>query len=910
MGQIVFDDLWEMYRIRFVIGGKSKWESFWALKGINFTIEQGEAIGIIGENGAGKSTILKIICGMLAPDRGKVKVSGKISGLLELGAGFQVELTGSENIYLIAGLFGLTGPQVESIYNNIVSFAAIGKFINAPVKCYSQGMYVRLAFAIAINMNPDVLLIDDTLAVGDEYFQKKCIKKIFELKEQGKTIVFVTHDMNMLRRICQRAIFLKDGQIVKDGLVDQVIPLYAQTAGAKEGVAILENQPLRLIFNNGRLFVNWHDKLLLPDSGLYTSFLASEKWYSSFQADWKVKREGQNKLEATGVFYQLNCIQTWKIVISDSSEIAIDIEMDSQELLHIQEGCTNIVLSDKYEEWFSDQENGRFPAIDDKNNKWEALANSQEPKICIGVKSADSNNQKLPSFILEQKDCSLINNLQIFNSGYLNHSRVLQHSQKSLQNYAKDYGSKLRYFTGKIRIDTSNIEEYLDKLQQDSTIADGKMKLRFSQGKCIIYYDNMPLTKANHATVCMDVGGRVYSSDTAHWDLIEKNEKKIITRGSWGQLPVTQTWKIEIVGENLFTWEVEIDVASEAEIEKQYMSFECSERYNYYFSDYGTGKFIEKFLESEVDILQRCIPAGTVGLFNSDNFPLPISVKSNNESSSFFKIFNTDIFSKARVLRINRVEAEEKIRFSCGKHVCFKTEVSLNKNENAVIKDCQLLLSEGKLKLLLDKNKACIFWREAQLTKGLGLYTSLRSAGRWYDSSSSAIWNYSREDKNIISTAKWLYLPLRQLWQFSLKGENTIQLIVKMIVDKKIDVDRLQTNIMLSGTYKRWMTNNEGGLFPDFEGNIDDDWQVLWSDADIIKADENYIGVADGRDSNNYLPIVKLIPGSIDPEWQLNILNSDLYHRGRVLQYLKKENTVLSPGEYPYFKGEILIEGN
>jgi ABC-type polysaccharide/polyol phosphate transport system ATPase subunit len=172
---------------------------------------------------------------MLRPDRGEIRVLGKVSGLLELGAGFQPELTGRENLYLNARLFGLSQNQIDEKYEEIVNFANIGKFINAPVKCYSQGMVVRLAFAIAIHMDPDILLIDDTLAVGDEYFQRKCIKKIFQIKEQGKTIIFVTHDMNMLSRLCRRALFLKEGRIVKDDIVDKVIPLYTQIIGQEKG---------------------------------------------------------------------------------------------------------------------------------------------------------------------------------------------------------------------------------------------------------------------------------------------------------------------------------------------------------------------------------------------------------------------------------------------------------------------------------------------------------------------------------------------------------------------------------------------------------------------------------------------------------------------------------------------------
>ncbi len=197
---VQFKDVWEMYRIKFVIAGKSRPENFWALKGINFEVQKGEVLGIIGENGAGKSTILKLIAGMLKPDRGEVSVSGRVAGLLELGSGFQPELTGMENIRLIAALFGLKASQIQDKYDDIIHFASLGKFIHAPVKCYSQGMFVRLAFAIAVHVDPDIFLIDDTLAVGDEYFQRKCLKKIFEIKNQAKTIIFVSHDMAMLSR--------------------------------------------------------------------------------------------------------------------------------------------------------------------------------------------------------------------------------------------------------------------------------------------------------------------------------------------------------------------------------------------------------------------------------------------------------------------------------------------------------------------------------------------------------------------------------------------------------------------------------------------------------------------------------------------------------------------------------------
>jgi ABC-type polysaccharide/polyol phosphate transport system ATPase subunit len=332
---IQFKNVWEMYKIKFVEDGRAKWESFWVLKDINFDVEERETIGIIGANGSGKSTLLKLIAGILKPDRGSIEIKGKVSGLLELGAGFDLEMTGRENIYSLACLFGVTPARLEEKLREITAFAGLGRFINAPVKCYSQGMFVRLAFSLAIHMDPDIFLIDDTLAVGDEEFQRKCLKKIFELKDRGKTIIFVTHDMNMLRRLCKRVIFLREGRIIKDGFVDKVVPLYTQMIGTKESVGVLERKPLTLVFNDGRLFLNWKDKLLTPNSGGYTTFLVQDRWYTSSQADWRVRKETDNKLVATGEFYQLGITQVWRLELINDYEIKWDIEVESKQPMEI-----------------------------------------------------------------------------------------------------------------------------------------------------------------------------------------------------------------------------------------------------------------------------------------------------------------------------------------------------------------------------------------------------------------------------------------------------------------------------------------------------------------------------------------------------------------------------------------------
>ena len=202
-------------------------EKVHALKNVSFTIKKGETVGIIGKNGAGKSTLLKLIAGVSSPTFGEVKIYGKVSPLIELGAGFHPELTGKENIFLNGVLLGFSEQFIKQKYQEIIDFSEIEKkFIEMPVKYYSSGMYMRLAFSVAVFVDPEILLIDEILAVGDTAFQEKCLRKMEEFKQNGVTIVFVSHSMKTIKDFCNRVIYLKEGRIVYDGKVDEGVDLY------------------------------------------------------------------------------------------------------------------------------------------------------------------------------------------------------------------------------------------------------------------------------------------------------------------------------------------------------------------------------------------------------------------------------------------------------------------------------------------------------------------------------------------------------------------------------------------------------------------------------------------------------------------------------------------------------------
>ena len=198
------------------------------LKGISFNIEKGDILGIVGKNGSGKSTLLKLITRIIYPDSGSIKINGKVSSLIELGAGFHPDMTGRENIYINASIYGLTKKEIDSKLDTIIKFSELEEFIDSPIRTYSSGMYMRLAFSVAINVEAEILLIDEILSVGDANFQAKCFRKMQELKDSGITIVIVSHDLHTMEKLCNKVIWIESGKIKRNGIPNEVLKEYIE----------------------------------------------------------------------------------------------------------------------------------------------------------------------------------------------------------------------------------------------------------------------------------------------------------------------------------------------------------------------------------------------------------------------------------------------------------------------------------------------------------------------------------------------------------------------------------------------------------------------------------------------------------------------------------------------------------
>ena len=296
------DKMYKLYnkpsdRLRETLGLKVPVREHYALRDVNFQVERGETVGIIGTNGSGKSTILKIITGVLNPTAGEVTVNGRISALLELGAGFNTEYTGIENIYLNGTMMGFSREEVDARLQDILDFADIGDFVYQPVKAYSSGMFVRLAFAVDINIDPEILIVDEALSVGDVFFQAKCYRKFEEFKKMGRTILFVSHDLSSISRYCDRVILLNKGVKMEEGSPKQMVDMYKQLLVGQDPAKAEENKETQKenwseqfqvnpnMLEYGSKLAEIVDFAVLDEKGLCTNTI--EKG-SSFQIKMKV----------------------------------------------------------------------------------------------------------------------------------------------------------------------------------------------------------------------------------------------------------------------------------------------------------------------------------------------------------------------------------------------------------------------------------------------------------------------------------------------------------------------------------------------------------------------------------------------------------------------------------------------
>jgi len=337
-GEIVVDRVSRRFRVRaqeqrtlkeLVIRGRPKAREVWALQDVSFQVDSGHAVGLVGRNGSGKTTLLRLLCGIVKPTTGRVAVGGRVGALLELGAGFQPDFSGRDNVYLSGSIYGLSRADVRRHFDEIVAFAELEKSIDLPVRTYSSGMQMRLGFAIAAHLEAEVLLLDEVFAVGDEEFQRKCFGRIFEFKQSGGTIVFVSHDASSVERLCERAILLKSGRVEFDGAThDAIVAYHRQLAGERDpeerGAGLRE-------WGSGEARIV-SARLVGPDGEDRAQFLAGEPF------SLRLRIEAEKELPPPRLTYELRDASSLLLSsgAADTAELgwdgACDVRFDAPEL--------------------------------------------------------------------------------------------------------------------------------------------------------------------------------------------------------------------------------------------------------------------------------------------------------------------------------------------------------------------------------------------------------------------------------------------------------------------------------------------------------------------------------------------------------------------------------------------------
>lgn len=648
---------------------RKKTEELWALKDVNFAVDEGETVGIIGENGAGKSTILKILNGVTAATSGEIKTRGKISGVLELGIGFHPELTGRENLFLNAALLGLSRRYVQEKFDEIVEFSGLAEFIDAPIKKYSSGMLLRLAFSLSVNIDPDILLIDEVLAVGDESFQRKCTSKIKELKNQGKTIIFVSHDLSLVLSLSDWVILIRNGKIVKKSKPNEVIAFYLETVGEKKGIGLLQKPPLDIIFNNGKAKVFFRNRELTKDVGLYTTLYTNSRWHNSTEAEWTIERPSFNQLIAKGIFKKLSISQKWKFTVQNENEILFNIDTSSP--IKIEQSAFNLILANNYTDYLTPNVKASFPEISQADKSWDEILQTTAAPKAVAIK--DSQNI-FPGLVLKPGD--ELTQPRLFNTDYQLNARVIQ-----LINPDNSFSAKLlldKKDTDKYMQSLGLIEEKKNRL---CTIQKGPLKLIFENGKARIFFEDIELTKKMGLYTSLFSQFRWHHSTEASWGIRQESQDRLVLRGKLRRLPIFQNWEFKFLDSGI-SLAVDIEPYKEISIEQGRINLMLQQSYDNWFTRNAKGIFPEILFNEWADILDRDITDNYVGaecIQSSLQLPKITMELVYSLGNSLVRISNTDFHSNARVLQFLRLEPKNKLNFPPKNYRYMGAKLILNK---------------------------------------------------------------------------------------------------------------------------------------------------------------------------------------------------------------------------------------
>jgi len=825
MKAVEFSKVWEKYHIKFIKEQGVCWEEVWALKDISFCADKGEVLGIIGENGSGKTTLLKLISGMLVSDKGEVKVNGRVSALMELGAGFKPEFSGRENIKLNARAYGLDEEGLDKQIEKIIEFADIGRFIDAPIKYYSQGMYARLAFALAIFVEPDILLIDDIMAVGDEEAQQKCVKKIFELKASGKTIVLVSHDMSMINKLCGRVLLVENGGIVKEGQAGRITSYYLETVGDKKGIAVVEEGKTRLVFNNGRLSLSRDGVFITKDMGIYTVFFDSscKGWFFSHNLYWSIKQQSQEEFIAEGRDSKGELFQTWQVCLKNES-LNCQVQINSP---YLKEARLEMSLVPEYKTCASLTQDFDFPPITHKSS-WQEIGPKDFPESLLGMYS---DEELMPGIILKSPEGKPLD-FKVFNTGYEKEARIIQAplTKESQSSISLEIFPEAQAVLNCIRESRSYFkekqwaEEEKGRIQRTISFGDFSLFADVDNKALRLYHKGKELTKKSGLHTSFLVGKAWSGTERANWQVI-KEDNCLLVRFVWEEFNFTQASRLSFEDSALI-WKSEYHAQSFKPpflkiglvVDEVYQSYFCGSQQADFPQEFSFWK--DMLLEEPKAVFLGLRAAGQLAAVTLENKQNHSCIIQNSDEENKCRVlqlglagslFNRSNFSFSA--KIGLFEQEALIDEYVQKQ---KQELIAKQEEERKGRILNHTVSSGLLRLFADfeSRSLRVYYDNREVTSGLGLCYTLISPKGALLSLSNAKWKVNKTSgSKLVLALEYESFPAVVIWSLECCPDSILNIDIELKSDENVILANQEVNLELCAEYEKWRTFAEGGSF-------------------------------------------------------------------------------------------------
>ncbi len=672
-------------------GGLGDWlrgrrqETFCALKDITLSVEAGESLGIIGRNGSGKSTLLSIIAGVTLPTTGHVCAHGRIASLLELGAGFNPILTGRENIYLNAGLLGMRHAQVDEVFDEIVRFSGIEKFIDQPVETYSSGMYVRIGFSVAVHTNPDIFIADEVLAVGDAEFQRKCRQKIGELREQGKTIVFVSHDLGIVNTLCERIVLLDNGRMIQRETAHKTITYYLRQVGSEQGIHAFHSDDLEAIHCDGRISLFRGQEEITAPSGFRMQFSSLGQDHHSEEATWQVVNRRDDGCKVEGRMLRLPIKLIWEIAFENGC-LRWRVDMECEHDVPLTMIMAHCYMPTTYARWVYGGLTGVFPDIKPADVGWTVLASPEtKAKDAAALPGPDTS---LPPVVFHLKRHNPYFGFIWANTEYVMYSRALSISARFPEHDNMFHKGVHSLIETTVDLSVSP-EQVMEHVCADQIVESGRLSARFEQGQVRLRWDGEPLTAYLHVYTSMLIEHLWNDSQSLQWGGITPITDGIRLCGESRRFPFLQEWELTRLeqGIHLRIW---LEVSDDIVAQEYHTTIVLPADYTRWETDIEQADFPEYVMTRPnwVHCNKSYAPGIRIAVL-SENLPSVTMTLDNECPPMRMTAINTSYQEHARALQALCPSDMGRLHFSRGRHLYFSgtitaTPLAINNDGNPV----------------------------------------------------------------------------------------------------------------------------------------------------------------------------------------------------------------------------------